>query len=62
MLDGRGAVGRKASWRLILSGSWLVLIALLAVAAPLISPHDPLELYLFAARLPRFWMHGADPS
>ena len=62
MLDGRGAVGRKASWRLILSGSWLVLIALLAVAAPLISPHDPLEQDLFAARLPPFWMHGADPS
>jgi peptide/nickel transport system permease protein len=62
MLDGRGAVGRKASWRLILSGSWLVLIALLAVAAPLISPHDPLEQDLFAARMPPFWMHGADPA
>lgn len=62
MLDGRGAVGRKASWRLILSGSWLVLIALLAIAAPLISPHDPLEQDLFAARLPPFWMHGADPA
>lgn len=62
MLDGRGAVGRRASWRLILSGSWLVLIALLAIAAPLISPHDPLEQDLFAARLPPFWMHGADPA
>lgn len=60
MLDGRGASGRKAGWRLILSGTWLVLIAALAVAAPLISPHDPLEQDLFAARLPPFWMHGAD--
>jgi peptide/nickel transport system permease protein len=62
MLDGRGAVGRKASWRLLLSGGWLVLIALLAIAAPLISPHDPLEQDLFAARMPPFWMHGADPA
>lgn len=62
MLDGRGAVGRRASWRLILSGSWLVLIVLLAIAAPLISPHDPLEQDLFAARLPPFWMQGADPA
>lgn len=62
MLDGRGAVGRKASWRLLLSAGWLVLIALLAIAAPLISPHDPLEQDLFAARMPPFWMHGADPA
>lgn len=61
MLDGRGAVGRRASWRLILSASWLVFVLFLAVAAPLISPHDPLEQDLFAARLPPFWMHGADP-
>ncbi|HHZ08390.1 MAG TPA: ABC transporter permease [Rhizobiales bacterium] len=61
MLDGRGAVGRRASWRLILSASWLVFVLFLALAAPLISPHDPLEQDLFAARLPPFWMHGADP-
>lgn len=62
MLDGRGAVKRRAGARLWLSGLWLGLMALLALLAPLISPHDPLAQDLFAGRLPPFWVDGADPA
>lgn len=62
MLDGRGSVRRKAGLRLWLSGSWLLIVAIAALAAPLVSPHDPLYQDLFAARLPPVWMDGADPA
>lgn len=62
MLDGRGTVKRRLGARLWLSGSWLGIMALLALFAPLISPHDPLAQDLFAGRLPPFWVSGADPS
>jgi dipeptide transport system permease protein len=62
MLDGRGAVKRRAGARLWMSGLWLGLMALLALFAPLISPHDPLAQDLFAGRLPPFWVDGADPA
>ncbi|WP_394688852.1 ABC transporter permease [Hoeflea sp.] len=62
MLDGRGSVKRRAGARLWMSGLWLGLMALLALFAPLISPHDPLAQDLFAGRLPPFWADGADPA
>ena len=62
MLDGRGSIRRRAGWRLWLAGGWLALVAILAVFAPMISPHDPLTQDLFAGRLPPFWMKGADPA
>lgn len=62
MLDGRGAVKRRAGARLWMSGLWLGLMAMLALFAPLISPHDPLAQDLFAGRLPPFWVDGADPA
>ncbi|GLQ39747.1 ABC transporter permease [Rhizobium albus] len=62
MLDGRGAVKRRAGARLWLSGLWLAIVALAAVFAPLIAPHDPLMQDLLYGRLPPFWMAGAEPG
>ena len=62
MLDGRGSIKRRLGARLWLSGIWLGIMALLALFAPLISPHDPLAQDLFAGRLPPFWMNGSDPA
>ncbi|MDF1609474.1 ABC transporter permease [Hoeflea sp. YIM 152468] len=62
MLDGRGTVRRPLGARLWLSGCWLGIMALLALFAPLISPHDPLAQDLFAGRLPPFWVRGSDPA
>ena len=62
MPDGRAFVRRRIGARLWLSGGWLALVALAALAAPLISPQDPLAQDLFAARLPPFWMAGSEPG
>jgi len=62
MRDVRGQVRRMPGLRLWLSGGWLLILILAAVFAPMISPHDPLEQDLFAARLPPFWQQGADPA
>ncbi|AZN70200.1 ABC transporter permease [Georhizobium profundi] len=62
MLDGRGAVKRRAGARLWLSGLWLAIVALAAVFAPLIAPHDPLMQDLLYGRLPPFWIAGAEPG
>ncbi|MEO1115154.1 MAG: ABC transporter permease [Pseudomonadota bacterium] len=62
MRDARGQIRRLPGLRLWLSGGWLLILVLAAVFAPMISPHDPLEQDLFAARLPPFWQQGADPA
>jgi peptide/nickel transport system permease protein len=62
MLDGRGSIKRRLGARLWLAGTWLGVMALLALFAPLISPHDPLAQDLFAGRLPPFWLSGSDPA
>lgn len=56
----RPAGRRRAGWRLRLSAGWLLLLALVAVLAPWIAPHDPLAQDLFAGRLPPAWMEGGD--
>jgi dipeptide transport system permease protein len=48
--------------RLWLSGSWLTIIALLAIFAPLITPHDPLAQDLMLGKLPPAWIAGAEPG
>ncbi|WP_422040844.1 ABC transporter permease [Roseibium sp.] len=62
MRDARGQIRRLPGLRLWLSGGWLLILILAAILAPMISPHDPLEQDLFAARLPPFWQQGADPA
>ena len=62
MRDARAATRRPVGLRLWLSGGWLLALALGALFAPLVSPHDPLAQDLFAGRLPPFWVAGADPA
>lgn len=62
MADARAMASRPVNLRLWLSGTWLVLLALVALLAPWIAPHDPLAQDLFAGRLPPFWMEGSEPG
>jgi peptide/nickel transport system permease protein len=48
--------------RLWLSGAWLTIIAVLAIFAPLITPHDPLAQDLMLGKLPPAWMAGREPG
>ncbi len=62
MLDGRDQIKRKLPARLILSASWLTLLTLAAICAPLIAPRDPLAQDLFLGQLPPFWVPGHEPG
>ncbi len=62
MADGRAQIRRAAGLRLWLSAGWLGALALGALLAPWISPHDPLTQDLFAGRMPPFWVAGAEPG
>lgn len=62
MLDGRGAIRRRAGARLWLSSLWLGFVVLCAIFAPLLSPQDPLAQDLMLGRLPPAWMAGAEPG
>jgi peptide/nickel transport system permease protein len=53
---------RARSWRLILSGSWLLIVVFAAIFAPLIAPHDPLAQDLLLTRLPPAWVPGSEPG
>src|ERR1700741_2329258 len=48
--------------KIALGGGFLVLLALLAVFAPLIAPHDPLEQDLMAATMPPWGFAGGDST
>ena len=52
----------KPSPRLWLAGSWLLVVAVAALLAPWIAPHDPLAQDLFLNQLPPFWMEGTEPG
>ena len=62
MHDARADIRRPIGLRLWLSGGWLMLLALAAIAAPWIAPQDPLAQDLFTARLPPFWESGSEPG
>jgi ABC-type dipeptide/oligopeptide/nickel transport system permease subunit len=48
--------------KLLLGGGFILLLAAVALCAPLIAPHDPLEQDLMAATLPPLSFEGADPT
>src|SRR5882672_1150569 len=53
---------RARSRRLILAGSWLAVVAISAICAPLLAPHDPLAQDLMLGRLPPTWLAGSEPG
>ena len=58
----RGAPPPWRNRRVRFGGFVLLLLIVLALAAPLIAPHDPLEQDLLSSFLPPFWRDGADPQ
>ena len=48
--------------KLLGGGGFILVLAAVAVFAPLIAPHDPLEQDLIAATLPPVWLADADPA
>jgi peptide/nickel transport system permease protein len=52
----------RASARLILAGGWLAIVAIAAIFAPLLAPHDPLAQDLMLGKLPPFWIKGSEPG
>jgi len=64
----KGAKGLPASvraladFKLLIGGGYLLALVLVALAAPWISPHDPLEQDLSAALLPPFGFQEADAA
>ncbi|MEY8838221.1 ABC transporter permease [Cribrihabitans sp. XS_ASV171] len=53
---------RSLNLRLWLPLGWLAFLALVALFAPLIAPHDPLAQDLLMERLPPFFMAGSEPG
>lgn len=58
-LDWRAAV---SSPRVMVGGALVLAVALCALLAPWIVPHDPEDQNLIASLLPPFWSEGADPA
>jgi ABC-type dipeptide/oligopeptide/nickel transport system permease subunit len=50
----------RGGLRLWVGGSLVALLFLVALAAPLIAPHDPIEQDLMSAQLPPAWVQGGD--
>jgi peptide/nickel transport system permease protein len=48
--------------RVLFGGLVLLLLVFVALAAPLLAPHDPLDQDLLSAFKPPFWRAGADPD
>lgn len=57
----RGALVRGGA-RLWCGGAIIALLVLVALLAPLLAPHDPIEQDLLSAQLPPAFMHGGDAS
>lgn len=48
--------------RLVVGGGFVLLLVLVALLAPWIAPHDPLEQDLMLGTLPPAWLDGAEPG
>jgi dipeptide transport system permease protein len=59
----RWAMGlRRGGARLWVGGAIVAALILVALFAPWIAPHDPIEQELLSAQLPPAWMHGGDTA
>ena len=53
---------KRGGARLWIGAALVGLLVLVALLAPLIAPHDPIEQDLISAQLPPAWLSGGDPS
>ena len=53
---------KRGGPRLWVGGAVVALLLLVALFAPLLAPHDPIEQDLLSAQLPPAWIHGGDAS
>jgi peptide/nickel transport system permease protein len=53
---------KRGGARLWVGLALFTMLLLVALFAPLLAPHDPLEQDLLSAQLPPRWMHGGDPA
>jgi dipeptide transport system permease protein len=53
---------KRGGARLWVGVALVTMLLLVALFAPLLAPHDPLEQDLLSAQLPPRWMHGGDPA
>jgi peptide/nickel transport system permease protein len=59
----RWAMGiKRGGPRLWLGGAIVASLIIVALFAPIIAPHDPIEQDLLSAQFPPAWMHGGDAS
>ena len=53
---------KRGGARLWVGAALVAVLVLVAVFAPVLAPHDPLEQDLLSAQLPPTWMQGGDPA
>ena len=53
---------KRGGARLWLGGAIVVALIVVALLAPWIAPHDPIEQDLLSAQLPPAWMHGGETT
>src|SRR5437667_7235538 len=53
---------KRGGPRLWVGGALVSTLVLVAIFAPLIAPHDPIEQDLLVAQLPPVWMQGGDAA
>jgi ABC-type dipeptide/oligopeptide/nickel transport system permease subunit len=53
---------KRGGARLRVGAALVAILVLVALLAPVLAPHDPLEQDLLSAQLPPAWMHGGDPA
>jgi ABC-type dipeptide/oligopeptide/nickel transport system permease subunit len=62
-LPSRWVTGlRRGGARLWLGGAIVILLMAVALLAPILAPHDPVEQDLMSAQLPPAWMQGGESS